>query len=412
MNLRPLAFRAFLAGTLLLSVPVWSCSRQAPGNDPSPQPAVRTALLVRGSIVPSISLSGLIAPLQNVAISSSLQEPAEAVYVREGDRVRAGQLLAQLDVADLRANYIAAKRNAEDASSRIAQTRDQGTLSIAQARANLESAQAQLAQAQQKFSLTDVTLRRDRQLYAQGFLSKQLLDNDTTQYETDRQAVSSAQAAVDSAEAAVRVNGNDAAGLQRENLASAQAAAASANAQADQIAVQIRKAAIVSPVDGVVVNRTINPGQYPGSAQLFTVQEIDEVYAMLNASSDQIFALRPGASADVTVGALHRSHLHGIVEAVLGQAQPGGTNFVVKVRIPNRDGMLQSGMVVSASIAMPAVTGWMIPTRAFIDAAHDSVRVAQSDGSTRVAAVRDVAEDGSHSIVEGLAPGSRVVLQE
>ena len=413
MKLRPLAFRAFLAGMLFVSVPVWSCSRHGTAQtDPSPQPALRTAVLVRGSIVPSIVLSGLIAPLQNVAISSSLQEPAGAVYVREGDRVRAGQLLAQLDVADLRANYTAAKRNAEDAFSRIAQTRDQGTLTIAQARANLESAQAQLSQAQQKLSLTGVTLRRDQQLYAQGFLSKQLLDNDTTQYETDRQAVSSAQAAVDSAAAGVRVNGNNSAGLQRENLASAQAAAASADAQADQIAVQIRKATIVSPVDGVVVNRTINPGQYPGSAPLFTVQEIDEVYAMLNASSDQIFALRSGAAADITVGALHLRHIRGVVEAVLGQAQPGGTNFVVKVRVPNPNGTLQSGMVVSASIAMPAVTGWMIPTRAFIDAAHDSVRVATSDGSTRVAAVRDLAEDGSHSIVEGLAPGSRVVLQE
>jgi len=276
----------------------------------------------------------------------------------------------------------------------------------------LTNAEAQLSQAQQKLSLTGVTLRRDQQLYAQGFLSKQLLDNDTTQYETDRQAVSSAQAAVDSAAAGVRVNGNNSAGLQRENLASAQAAAASADAQADQIAVQIRKATIVSPVDGVVVNRTINPGQYPGSAPLFTVQEIDEVYAMLNASSDQIFALRSGAAADITVGALHLRHIRGVVEAVLGQAQPGGTNFVVKVRVPNPNGTLQSGMVVSASIAMPAVTGWMIPTRAFIDAAHDSVRVATSDGSTRVAAVRDLAEDGSHSIVEGLAPGSRVVLQE
>jgi multidrug resistance efflux pump len=357
-------------------------------------------------------LSGVIAPLQNVTISSGVQEPAAEVYVREGDYVRAGQTLAQLDTADLRANYNAALRNAQDAAARVAQTRDQGTLSIEQGKSGLVSAQSQLAQAQQALSLAETTLRRDRQLYAQGFLSHQLLDNDTTVYKNDLQAVSSAQAAVQNAAATVRINGDASAGLQRENVASALAAAASARAQADQIAVQIAKAAITSPVDGVVVNRNLNPGQYPGSSVVFTVQQIDTVYAMLNGSSDQVFLLRPGAPADVTIGSLHRSHVNGIVEAVLGQAQPGGTNFIVKVRIPNPDRTLQSGMIVSAQIALPRVYGLVIPAAAFLDAAHDAVRTQSRDGATRVVTVRALAEDGTRSIVQGLPRNSRVVLQD
>ncbi|HEV3153968.1 MAG TPA: efflux RND transporter periplasmic adaptor subunit [Candidatus Baltobacteraceae bacterium] len=409
--------RRHVFGTLSLivcayGVTLQGCAHSAAPAQAAAAPAVRTAAVVQGRVSPVLTLSGLIAPYQNVAISSALQEPAAAVYVHEGDRVRAGQMLAQLDVADLQANYMSAQRNAEDAESRIAQTRDQGTLNIEQAKSQLISAQAQLAQTQQKLALDDVTLARDRQLNAQGFLSRQILDNDTTQYQTDLQAVSSARAAVNNAAAAVRVNGDASAGLQRENLTSAQAAAASASAQAAQILVQIRKAQIVSPVDGIVVNRNINVGQYPGNAQIFTVQQVDTVYAMLNASSDQVFQLRTGTPAEVSVGTLHRANLHGTVEAVLGQAAPGGTNFVVKVRIPNPDERLQSGMVVSAAIALPPVSGAMIPTRAFVDAAHDAVQTQRSDGTTQLVTVKDVAEDGARSIVDGLRPGQRVVVQQ
>jgi multidrug efflux pump subunit AcrA (membrane-fusion protein) len=57
----------------------------------------------QGTVYPRTVLSGIIAPLQNVGITSSLTEPADAVYVKEGEHVHRGQVLAQLDTADLRA---------------------------------------------------------------------------------------------------------------------------------------------------------------------------------------------------------------------------------------------------------------------------------------------------------------------
>ncbi len=399
-------------GICLPIVLLCGCGRAGDPRKADPRPAPVHAVAARvGRISPALTLSGFIAPLQNVAISSALQEPADAVYVREGDSVSAGQTLAVLDTADLRANYASAERTAAEAQAKVAQARDQGTLNIQQGRGDLASAQSQLAQAQQKASLSRVTLSRDRQLYAQGFLARQVLDNDTTQYQSDEQAVASARAAVETAAVTVGVNGNDSRGLQQDNLRSAQASAASAQAQAQQIAVQISKATIVSPVDGVVVNRNINVGQYPGSAQIFTVQQVGTVYAMLNASGDQLFLVHPGAAAQVSLPNVPTKRMPGVVEAVLGQAEPGTTNFVVKVRLANPGRILQSGMVVTARIALGAVTGVMIPTSAFVDATHDAVRTVGRNGTITVATVRDVAEQGSYSIVEGLNPNARVVVQ-
>jgi multidrug resistance efflux pump len=320
--------------------------------------------------------------------------------------------LARLNTADLQANYDAAVRSAQEAESKIAQTRDQGTLNIQQGQSGLASAQSTLAQAQQQLALSQSNMQRDQELYPQGYITKQQLDTDTTQYLTNKQAVASAQASLESARSTVLVNGTASHGLQQENVVSAQAAAASAQAQAKQIAVQIAKAVIVAPVDGIVVNRSINVGQYPGTNPLFTLQDVSTVYATLNASSDQVFLIHPGARARVTLQGLPGDPMPGVVEAVLGQAQPGSTNFIVKVRLPNVHRRLQSGMLAVANVSLPVVEGPMIPTSAFTDASRDTVQTRGADGATRLAPVRDVADDGHYSIVEGLSPQSRVVIPQ
>jgi len=79
-------------GATLVILAASGCARR-PAAEPSPAPYVQVAVASFGSIEPARNLAGVIAPYQNVAIQSTLSEPANAVYVREGDTVRAGQLL-------------------------------------------------------------------------------------------------------------------------------------------------------------------------------------------------------------------------------------------------------------------------------------------------------------------------------
>ena len=131
-----------------------------------------------------------------------------------------------------------------------------------------------------------------------------------------------------------KVNGSYQQGLQAANVASAQADAASAHAQADQIQAQIDKALIVSPVDGVVVNRNLNPGEYPGSRTIFTVQQLDPVYAELNASSEDVFRIRRGAAVDHR-RRRQRGLYRGRITPSSVRSQPGSTNFTVEAILAN-----------------------------------------------------------------------------
>jgi HlyD family secretion protein len=360
----------------------------------APLPTVSVAVASERTIYPSVSLSGLIAPYQNVAITTSLQEPTEAVYVNEGDRVHAGQVLARLDTSDLSAN-------AGQAAAHLEQTQYQANLSISQGGDQVRSARAGLQQAEDNLNLAQVTLSRDTQLLSQGFIDKQTVDTQRTQVAVDQKAVTAAQAALAQAVENEQANGSQSQGMQKANVDQAAAAL-------QQIEVQIDRADIVSPVNGIVVNRNLNPGEYPGTRQIFTLQEIDNVYAELNAFGSQVPGITEGHSVTMTSPSVAKGSFTGIVVAVLPPTSPTASGFIVKVKVPNPNFALLPGMTVNAKVLLPPQRGIAVPVNAFLDDTHQTV-MAVASGVAHVANVTEVAEDAHNAIVTGVPSGTAVL---
>lgn len=384
------------------------CAGRAPAPA-APPPSVATVVAIEGSVQPALNFPGIVAPYQDVMMSTTLAEPADAVEVQEGDRVAAGQLLALLDTADLRATLESDVKTAESDAAKTTQTVYTARLSIVQGNEGVLSAQAALRQAQQTLTNDQKNLARDRQLVAQGYITQQTVDQQETTVQNDTQAVAAAQAGVVNAFEQQQVNGNGTTtGLQLANIASARADAAAAYAAADEIRTQIAKARIVAPVGGTVVNRNLNPGEYPGSRQIFTIEETDTVFAVLNATTHDVFSLPRNATASIRVSDEPRV-FPGRVVAVLDQLTPGSTNFAVKVEVPNPGLVLHAGMSVTGTIALPASRGIAIPTTAFLDDTHASVLTVGADGVAHVRSLSELRSDGKTSIVSGIPAGTRVV---
>jgi multidrug efflux system membrane fusion protein len=180
-------------------------------------------------------------------------------------------------------------------------------------------------------------------------------------------------------------------------------------AQAQQVRTSIAKATIVSPIDGVVVNRNLNVGEYPGTRQLFTLQQTDPIYAILRGSGSQIADLVEGAPSTIVSTDLHDRHVTGTVAGILNEINPGSTDFVVKVVLKNPGGELRPGMAVQGRIALPSVHGTQIPETAFTDDGHRSVMIVGSDGTVKTQNVSENGDDGKVAIVTGLSNGTRVI---
>ena len=384
------------------------CGKASADAKPSPSPpSIATTVAQRGVIHPTLQIAGVITPYRQVGIAANLSEPITDVMVQEGQRVRAGQVLARLLTDDLEASLASAERVVAEDVARYSQTSYQTNAVSAQDAAAVRSAQAALHQAEVNLTGATTDLRRYESLFSQGYLPEQTVEQQRTTVSSDAAAVQSARAALNQAIANAQANGSGSnAGEQQQELLAARAAADAAEADAEQLRRQIARATIVAPVDGVIDSVNANPGEYPSGRQLFTEEQIDRVYAVLPASTAQALDIRPGATAIVTTAGRRRDR--GTVAAVLDQVQPGTTNFTVKVLVANADYHLRAGMPVTGSVDEEPVSGVMIPVTAFIDDSRSGVYVV-SNGIARTHTVSEVKDDGRNAIVTGLEPNAVVV---
>jgi RND family efflux transporter MFP subunit len=384
------------------------CSHGEPPKRKINEARVPVVTAIHGTVTPQSTLGGLIVPLQNVQIQSTLSEPADAVYVQEGDHVHKGQVLAQLDTADLKAQLQSYVGTADSNAAKARSTYLQAGLTVTQNSNSINSAQAAVRQAQQTLATDRLNLQRDQQLLTNGYIALQAVDQQRTLVANDEQTLRAAQVSVQNTVAQVQTNGSTASGLQGANVASAKADEQTAIGLANQTRAMIAKATIVSPIDGVVVNRNLNPGEYPGTRQIFTLQETDSVYAVLNGSGAQVIGVQPGSPAAIVSS--DRATIHGTakVVAVLDQLTPGSTNFVIKALMPNPQDVFRSGMVIVGQVRRPTSAGIRIPRTAFVDDTQSTVQTI-ADGAVKTIPVTMVVEDGKNAIVQGLSPGERVI---
>jgi HlyD family secretion protein len=403
-------FNAVTFSLILFCAGCSSSSNATAKPSPSAGPHVATVAVKSGVIHPSLQIAGVVTPFRQVGIAADLTEPIGEVDVQEGDHVRVGQPLAHLITDDLEAQLASAQRTVAEDVGRYSQAAYQTNATNAQDEAAIGSAQATLHQANVSLSGAQTDLKRYEALEAQGYLAPQTVDQQRTSVASDVAAVNSAQAALNQAVANARANGRgNNAGVQQAELQSARAAADAGQATVEQLRRQIARAAIVSPVDGVVDAVNANPGEYPSARQLFTIEQISSVYALLPTSTAQVVQIRSGAPVTLTSGGNANAQKDlGKVVAVLDALQPGTTNFTVKVLVPNADGHLHAGMPITGDVALPPVTGIEIPVTAFIDETNTSVYVVDND-VVKTTTVRDVKDDGTHAIVTGLTAGTTIV---
>ncbi|HTW83968.1 MAG TPA: efflux RND transporter periplasmic adaptor subunit [Candidatus Sulfotelmatobacter sp.] len=361
-----------------------------------------------GTVSPVSELSGLIAPLQNVGITSSLSEPTDVITVQEGDLVRKGQVLARLDTADLVAEYNSDMATYNSDIAKADQTYDQAGLTIIQNSNTVDQARAAVRAAQHTLAVDALNLKRDAELLKNGYVAQQTYDQQALTVKNDQETIAQDQVTLANDVKQVQANGSTSTGLQGATVQSARAAAEAALAQAQQVKVSISKAVIYSPIDGVVVNRNLNLGEYPGTRQIFTLQETDRVYAVLNGSGGQIVGIRAGSPVAVESTLLPGKKIYGTTVGVLSPVQPGATNFVVNVVIDNARNLLKPGMVVTGLAQLPSATGVRIPSTAFLDTTNSTVEVVR-DGIVHTANVLLVAQDDKNAVVRGLQPGTIVV---
>ncbi|MCL5104494.1 MAG: efflux RND transporter periplasmic adaptor subunit [Armatimonadetes bacterium] len=349
--------------------------------EPAPAISVKTVTVSASQIPNDMSASGTVRPIVESKIAPKIMSNVAAVYVREGDHVRAGQVLIRLESRDLQAQLAQAEAglNAAAAGSGRAYTaidlqKAQTSTGIASAEAGLKAAREQLslvkagprkqqrvqahlvvAQAQAQFKNAEIELNRYKRLYEQDVVPKQRLDGVQTSYDIAKaqlesaqeqaslteegsrtQEIQSAQQQVRQAEEALRMARasavQDKMSVSNARVASSQVSQARAGVEFART--QLGYATIISPISGVVSQRMVDPGDTVSPGVPVISVQADSNYRLEatvpESSAANIFV---GKRVNVSIGADNRTAV-GTVAVVSPAGDPTSHKFVVKVELP------------------------------------------------------------------------------
>ena len=378
------ACHACVAALLLLS----SCSRTGPKSPTEADKPVSVRLLkISPHVRPvDIAVSGSVMARETVTLGFQVAGRISSVAFEEGDPVRRGEVIAQLDDTDYRIGVDAAEAKA------------------AQARAALEKAQAgariqELARARIAYEQREDEYRRMKQLYDKQSLAPYDFKKVEAAYLAAKEQYEMARE-----------------GARQEDKAMAQAALAEAEAGVAIARKHLDDTRLRATVSGLVAVKHTEAGQMTGTGTpVLTLMATDPVDITVGVPESDITSVSEGQQAVITAPALPGQTFEGRVRIAGIAAEPASRTFTVKIRVPNPKLLLRPGMIAVASIikgrTMKVITA---PGEAIVRDPQGATMVYVCPSGEQRAYARRV-ESGTVfgtevEIREGLAEGDRVVV--
>jgi HlyD family secretion protein len=295
-----------LAGVLIIVVVIANIARSSGGQ----AQGVQLARLRIEDVTSRVKAPGKIEPKTQVKISADVPGKIVHLAVEEGDKVRKGQLLFQLDDTQYRAIYN-------------------------QAKANLSGARARLKDANSSLKVAEDNYVRQRRLFDEKLLSQAEWDRATAGIETARSTAASAQEEVSRTEAMMVAAGDN-----------------------------LNKCRFVAPFDGVVSALDVEQGEIvmtgtmnnPGT-QVMVVSDLSRMLVRADVDEADVVDVHNGQKARITVDALPDTAFEGTVTEVgntakrtLTQGADGQTNFEVQVVFDHSVPEVRPGMTADVEI--------------------------------------------------------------
>jgi HlyD family secretion protein len=283
----------------------------------------RMAKVERGDITTSVSATGTLNPVIMVQVGTQVSGTIEKLFVTFNTMVHVGHPLAQLDQASFHTKVVqaeaslnAARAEVRNALANVQQVHamiENTRADVASQRANLEHTRVMVVDARR-------VLDRQEALFERRLLARHAVETAQTAHAAAVAQQQVAQAQIESAEAKLRVAHAQLLAAEAQ-VEKAKAQSSQAQAVTEEARVNLERTVIRSPINGVVISRSVDVGQtVVASLQtptLFTLaQDLTRMQVDTNISEADIGTVAVGQSATFTVDAYPGQVLHGTVQEI------------------------------------------------------------------------------------------------
>jgi len=324
----------------------------------------------------AIPLTGIVDG-NEVIVSPQITGQLVMLKVDEGTRVKQGELIAELDPKELQASLASARANVDsleaqvqEANHNYAWTKDQTSASVEQAQATLTSTRAQLAQAQANLWRDQTDYNRMQELFKSGIESAQDRDHAEATLRVSKANVKSLQESVGAQQAAldVAIANEKQVGVRQSEIATTIAQLEQARAAEVETATQLGYTKIYAPIGGIVSVRVAKQGEVVSQGSpIVVIVDVDHLWARADVEESYIDDVGFGQtlrvklpSGDILKGQVF---FKGVENDFATQRDVSRTKrdiktFAIKVSLPPDDGRLFTGMTATVLLPKPHKTNW------------------------------------------------------
>jgi len=355
-----------------------------------------------------LTATGYIVAHHKIEANSKVTGRVAWIGVEKGDHVKEGQVLVRLEDQEFRAQYQQAEGAAESARAQLLQLQHGSRPEeIQQTEHNLSEAKATAAN-------DKLTLDRTSNLFAQGVISQQALDDAKAKYEASLQRAHSLEQSYQLAKLGPRA----------EEISRAKGALMQAEGQAAYAKSQLDATVIRAPITGTILDRSVEKGelltgQFASAARpVFSLADLKDLQVELDIAQDDFARLGPKQKGMITVDAFPDRKYNGVVAEISPEANRQKATVQLKVQVLDPDEYLRPEMNSTvkfiadepsrkSTVAVPV--GVFVPTNAVRDhAGKKVVFIAFKDKALR-RDVRVLAQRSGGFLVEGLNGGEDVI---
>ena len=410
-----LGILATLIGVKLLSV--GSTSEPVVSDVPTELPlsqarSVTVAQVETDSVDRTIEVSGTVEASELIPVNSEVTGlQIQEILIDEGAQVERGQVLARLKDDTIQAEYLQAQAAVDGAQARLAEL-EAGTRSeeIARAQERVNSATAEVQQAQSDLDLVSKRVKRNRSLQAEGAISLDRLDEINNQERISRANLNKAKASLQEAQQELQQLKT---GARPEVIAQAKADLAQAQAQLQSASVQLDNTVIRAVTNGIIAERDANVGDITSPSEtLFTIIEDGDLELELEVPETDLDRIR--ARQPVRIFTRNGDPIIGTVREVAPTIDPKSRQAIVRVDLPSGNN-LQPGMFLEAAITTSSDPGTTVPIEALLPQTEDNaiafVVVDNDTVEARSVKMGDVVSNDRIEVLTGLETGEYVVVK-
>ena len=385
--------------------------------EPPAKPVFKIAEVTQGPISVNISATGVVEPNFKVEVKSKASGEVLSFPMLEGDKIKKGTLLLQLDKSDEKRNVDKAQADLSSATAKLRKAETALTLQKTKYETDLKTSQSEMQSAITNLKDSEDKFKRQIDLFKQKVVSQESLDSAQTLYKVNQQnliqAESQFQAAKDSVHD-ITMKENEVELVNTEVIR--------ARIALEEVEERLEETEIFAPITGVIIEKLIEEGQIiasgisnNGGTALATLADMSRLFIIADIDETDIGSIKIGHKVTITADAFSDRKFKGLVKRIApqGLVENSITIFKVKIEVLGKGRkILKPMMSANIDIVTEHVENTVFTSRAGIrDGEQGKFAMVLKEDKPEKTAVQTGIRNPIHvQIVSGLIPGDQVIL--